>query len=61
MTICDMLVSYPIPAHYSILQTLPVIYEQEEEDDSDISLIEEDTLDLSPTIIVPPLTYILIN
>lgn len=59
MTICDMLVSYPRPAYYTIL--LPVIYEEEEEDEGDISFIEEDTLEVSPTIIVPPLTYILIN
>ena len=54
-----MLVSYPRPAYYTIL--LPVIYEEEEEDEGDISFIEEDTLEVSPTIIVPPLTYILIN
>ena len=65
MNICDMLVSYPRPIYYTILQTLPVIYEDDEEEEleqeDDISFIEEDSIDISPAIIVPPLTYIVIN
>jgi len=57
MTICDMLVTYPRTDYYTVL--LPVIYEEDEEDD--MSFIEEDTVDTCPAIIVPPLTYILIN
>ena len=61
MTICDMLVTYPRTAYYTIL--LPVIYEEddEQEQEDDVSFIEEDTVDTCPAIIVPPLTYILIN
>jgi hypothetical protein len=56
-----MLVTYPRTAYYTIL--LPVIYEEddEQEQEDDVSFIEEDTVDTCPAIIVPPLTYILIN
>jgi len=60
MTICDMLVTYPRTAYYTVL-LLPVIYEEDEEKEDDVSFIEEDTVDTCPAIIVPPLTYILIN